>query len=382
MQPLRAALLATVLIGAGVPAGIAWAAPDAGSAATLTPQARIEKASRALDAVKRAVNDADAQETLKTLVDQASQAQRDAEASVQALQPDLEALDARIALLGPVPEGGEDQDIARQRKALDKQRSDLNSDIARGKLLAEDARQQSESIEKMRAQLLGEQLGRKVASPLSPTLWREFAQHLPDDLSRLQSLGQQARDGLVRSYEVRNELLTYLQEDSLLTRWVMPDAPGHRLSRATAKHGWTVPLAGAVMALLMVFPLRLWLRHLGRRYAASERAPAGRVRRTGLAVWLLLVGTLLPGLAAKLLVGSLDAISAIAPRLVSVADTFVVATFIAAFIAALAACLLVPTRPSWRLLDIDDLAAVRLRRFAWGAAWLTWLTMLLREINR
>ena len=40
---------------------------------------------------------------------------------------------------------------------------------------------------------------------------------------------QQARDGLVRSYEVRNELLTYLQEDNLLSRWVMPDAPGHRI---------------------------------------------------------------------------------------------------------------------------------------------------------
>ena len=42
-------------------------------------------------------------------------------------------------------------------------------------------------------------------------------------------LKQQARDGLVRSYEVRNELLTYLQEDNLLTRWVMPDAPGYRI---------------------------------------------------------------------------------------------------------------------------------------------------------
>lgn len=41
---------------------------------------------------------------------------------------------------------------------------------------------------------------------------------------------QHARDtGLVRSYEVRNELLTYLQEDNLVTRWVMPDAPGHRI---------------------------------------------------------------------------------------------------------------------------------------------------------
>ena len=347
--PLRAVLLVTVLLGAGAPASAAWAAPEPASSADSTPQARIEKASRALDAVKRAVSEADAQETLKTLVDQASQAQRDAEASVQALQPDLAALDARIEQLGPVPEGGEDQDIARQRKALDQQRSQLNSDIARGKLLAEDARQQSESIEKMRAQLLGEQLGRKVASPLSPALWRDFANHVPDDFSRLQSLFVQARDGLLK---------------------------------ATAKHGWGMPVIGAVVALLMVFPLRLWLRHLGRRYAASERAPAGRLRRTGLAVWLLLVGTLLPGLAAKVLVSSLDSISAIAPRLVSVADTFVVATFIAAFIAALAACLLVPTRPSWRLLDIDDLAAVRLRHFAWGAAWLTWLTMLLRAISR
>ena len=42
-------------------------------------------------------------------------------------------------------------------------------------------------------------------------------------------LKKEAQQGLVRSYEVRNELLTYLQEDSLLSRWVMPDAPGHRI---------------------------------------------------------------------------------------------------------------------------------------------------------
>ncbi|WP_204128467.1 hypothetical protein, partial [Pseudomonas ogarae] len=89
-------------------------------------------------------------------------------------------------------------------------------------------------------------------------------------------------------------------------------------------------------------PLRLWLRALGRRFAASERAPDGRLRRSGLAVWLLLVGTLLPGLAAVALVESLDAIGAIPPRLQSVAQTFEVATFVAAFIAALSACLLVP----------------------------------------
>lgn len=44
-----------------------------------------------------------------------------------------------------------------------------------------------------------------------------------------QVLKQEAAAGLVRNYQVNNELLTYLQEDNLLTRWVMPDAVGHRI---------------------------------------------------------------------------------------------------------------------------------------------------------
>jgi len=342
--PLRAALLVFLLS-----AGSAFAAAETTTGAELSPQARIEQASKSFEAVQRAVTDADALETLKTLAERASQAQRDAEGAVQALQPELSQLDARIEQLGPAPEGGEDAGIARQRKLLGQQRSQVDADIKRGKLLAEDAKQASESIEKMRAQQFGEQLGRKVASPLSPALWREFAEHLPDDLGRFHALYRQASNALLK---------------------------------AADKKGWGTPLLGAGLALLLLFPLRLWLRHLGRRYAASERAPAGRLRRTGLAVWLLLVGTLLPGVAAIVLVSSLREIGAIAPRLESVADIFVVATFVAAFIGALAAALLVPKRPSWRLLDIDDLAAGRLRRFAWGAAGLTWLTMLLREVNR
>ena len=42
-------------------------------------------------------------------------------------------------------------------------------------------------------------------------------------------LKREAAQGGVRSYEVRNELLTWLQEDNLVTRWVMPDAPGARI---------------------------------------------------------------------------------------------------------------------------------------------------------
>ncbi|KAG1329700.1 hypothetical protein G6F61_015061 [Rhizopus arrhizus] len=83
-----------------------------------------------------------------------------------------------------------------------------------------------------------------------------------------------------------------------------------------------------------MFPLRLWLRRLGRQFAASDRAPDGRLRRSGLAMWLLLVGTLLPGYAVVVFIASLNAIGAIAPRLQNVADGCLPAGAVAALVAA------------------------------------------------
>ncbi len=313
------------------------------------PQTRIARAALALAAVRRSLEDADAPETLKTLAEKALAAQRDAEAAVRALEPRLQQIDARIAQLGTPAEGSpEGRDISQPRKALALERSGVDSALKRGNLLALEARQLGESIEKMRAQQFGEQLTRKVGSPLSPALWQQFSAQAPADYTRLQGLYRQGAGAAVR---------------------------------AVGKQGWKIPLAGALLAVVLLLPLRLWLRALGRGYAASPRAPAGRLRRTGLAVWLLLVGTLLPGSAAVVAVESLRMIGAIPPRLQAVGDAFVTATFVAAFIAALSACLLVPRRPSWRLLNIDDIAAARLRKYAWGAAALTWLSMLLQAIN-
>lgn len=42
-------------------------------------------------------------------------------------------------------------------------------------------------------------------------------------------LKQEAAQGLVRTYAVESELLTHLQEDSFPLKYVMPDAPGHRI---------------------------------------------------------------------------------------------------------------------------------------------------------
>lgn len=311
---------------------------------------QLEQAESRLRQVRAALGDADSSETLKSMAEHALHSQRDADEVVRRLTPELEQLDARIAQLGEAGDAAtEGRDLSSQRRELGAERNRLDALIKQGNLLSVEARQLAESIEKLRVQQLNQQLSLRVDSPLSPLLWQKVLRQLPHDLDRTASLLRQGQN---------------------------------TFGRAVQRHGWGWPLGAAVLALLMVLPLRLWLRRAGRTYAASERAPAGRLRRSGLAVWLLLVGTLLPGFAAVVMVTALGHIDAIAPRLASVAEAFVTASFLAAFIAALSACLLVPSRPSWRLLPIDDIAAGRLRKYAWIAAGLMWISVVLRALNR
>lgn len=320
------------------------------SKAEVPPDALLQRAESSIAQVRQELADADTTETLVSLTERARSAQRDADAVAELLTPQLAQLDARLAQLGEVAEGAsEARDVAGQRRALNQQRAALDGAIKQAKVASVTAVQLAEDIEKQRVSQFNEQLGNKVDSPLSPTLWRQVGAALPGDSERVVRL--------------------YVQAE-------------RALRAAIKREGWWIPALGIAVSLLLLFPLRLWLRALGRRHAASERAPAGRLRRTGLAVWLLLVGTLLPGTAVWVLVSSLRTIEAIPPRLQELSELLVFGTVLAAFIGALSACLLAPKRPSWRLLNLDDTAAWNLRRYAWCAAALTWLSVLLIGVDR
>lgn len=315
-----------------------------------TPKQQLAQIDSTLKDIERKRVDAAAVETLSMLSEEASQARRDAEALEKALQPQLDRLDEQLAQLGTPAEGTtEPPELVTQRRTITRQRDGLMASMAQAKASAVRAQQVAADIDRQRTAQRTEELGRKVASPLSPALWTKVAERLPIDIARVAPLAQMGRDALVAGIRT---------------------------------HGWGTLLLGVVAALVMMFPLRLWLRALGRRFAASERAPDGRLRRSGLAMWLLLVGTLLPGYAVVVLMAALDAINAIAPRLQVVAEGIETATFRAAFIAALSACLLVPKRPSWRLLNLDDTAALKLRKYAWGAAALAWLSTVLVAVDQ
>ncbi|MBO1746605.1 DUF3772 domain-containing protein [Stenotrophomonas indicatrix] len=315
-----------------------------------TPKQQLAQIDSTLKDIERKRVDAAAVETLSMLSEEASQARRDAEALEKALQPQLDRLDEQLAQLGTPAEGTtEPPELVTQRRTITRQRDGLMASMAQAKASAVRAQQMAADIDQQRTAQRTEELGQKVASPLSPALWTKVAERLPIDIARVAPLAQMGRDALVAGIRT---------------------------------HGWGTLLLGVAAALVMMFPLRLWLRALGRRFAASERAPDGRLRRSGLAMWLLLVGTLLPGYAVVVLMAALDAINAIAPRLQVVAEGIETATFRAAFIAALSACMLVPQRPSWRLLNLDDTAALKLRKYAWGAAALAWLSTVLVAVDQ
>ncbi|MDL5367726.1 DUF3772 domain-containing protein [Xanthomonas sp. NCPPB 2654] len=341
MPLLRCALLALLLClcaAAGAQPQDAPQAPD--------PQALLEGAEQTLQDARRGMDAADPT-ALRELLDKVADAQRDADAAVAALTPQLAQVDARLQQLGEAV-AGEASDIAAQRKDLAKQRAPLDSGIKRGRLLAVEAKQLGEQIEGVQAEHFSQELSLRSASPLSPALWRQIASDFPDDRERLLDLyrlGAQALDA------------------------------------AIAKNGARGLGIGVAIALVLLFPLRYLLRWLGKRYAVS-RAPGSRLRRSGLALWFLLLGTLTPGLAALVLAESLRSIGAVPAKLEIVVHGFLVYSFAAAFMGSLGASVLLPNQPSWRLFPIDDATARRLRKFTWATATLAWLSSMLLVINR
>nr|WP_196479600.1 DUF3772 domain-containing protein [Xanthomonas translucens] len=311
------------------------------------PQALLSGAEQTLQDARRGMDNADDQEALRKLVGQVADAQRDAETAVAALTPQLAQVDARLQQLGPAADG-EAKDIAAQRKDLAKQRAPLDSGIKRGKLLAVEAKQLGEEIENVQAERLSQELSLRSASPLSPSLWRQIASDFPAD-----------RDRLLALYQLGAKAL----------------------DDAIAENGTGALGIGLTIAFVLLFPLRYLLRWLGKRYAMS-RAPGSRLRRSGLALWFLLLGTLTPGLAALVLAEALRGLDAVPTALETVLNGFVVYSFYAAFMGSLGASVLLPNQPSWRLFPIDDATARRLRKYTWATATLAWVSSMLLVINR
>lgn len=311
-------------------------------------EASIDAIEKALDKLQDQQDQADTPEALRELSDKVAEQQHQAEAQVLALQPQLAQIDERLKQLGEVTPGTvEPPDIRAERKQLQASRDRLDGAIKRARLLAVEAQQLGDTIDKLRGQLQAQELFRRAQSPLSISLWRQLGQVLPGDLARVRALWDQQRQAF--------------------------DA-------AVARHGWAAPAVGLGIAVLLLLPAAISLRWFGRRYLI-QRAPGNRLRRSSLAVWMLLVGTATPALAAWVLVESLRGIDAIPRSLQALASSIVFVTLVSAFIGAVSSALLLPRQPSWRLLPFDDATALKLGRYAWLTSVAAWLSGVLGAVN-
>ncbi|USI74995.1 DUF3772 domain-containing protein [Sphingomonas morindae] len=335
---LRLALLLLLSVLPALPLRAQDVAAANGAIESLAQAARDYKA---IDTAFTARSDATERRGLE---DRANGVRQAADDAVALLGQQIALVDARIAQLGPVTPGvSEAPDIRAQRRQLAISRSTLDSAIKRGKLLSVEAQQLAAEIDDSAVNAFNERITARTPSPLTGRFWSLFAEGLPRDARRIRG---------------------FVGEET--------DAIAQGLARPTR---WPA-LLGLLAALLLLGPARRMLARAGMRLMI-ERAPASRLRRSGLALWTALVGTLLPGFAALALVNGLDAAGMIAPSWDRLGGFLVRVSFVAAAIVALGAALLQPKAPSWRLPLISDAAAAGLRRWTRVAAGVVLATALL-----
>ena len=243
-----------------------------------------------------------------------------------ALAPEIANVQARLAGLGTVPAGGQKDapDVAAQRASLAEEGTKLDAQARLARLLEIEAEQAVAQIDKLRRSRFQAQLGERTTSILEREFWTELSKSWPGNARRLQALAQDTR------------------------------------AAAAAGSAWRWALAIAVAGALLacVRPLLRRLRHF-----ATARLPAGRLRRSLLALGI----ALLPTLATLLALQSLRLGMGDGAQLPRAVDTLlrgiVTALTFGIYVAALGHALMSPRRPTWRLPPLPDLMASRLHHF-------------------
>jgi small-conductance mechanosensitive channel len=275
-------------------------------------------------------------------------AQQVVRASASSLQDQLGIIDARIAGLGPAPEGTtEAPEITRERQRLAQSRAAIDAAIKRGRLVDVEGQQLLDEMQRSQAEQLNETLTTRITSPLLPEFWSAVVAALPRDFRRINVFASQGASQVAKTWS--------------------DGVP------------WQAVL-GTIVAAVLLFPARLRLRQLGQRYLIGS-APGHRVRRSGFALWRLLVGTIMPTLAAMALVQGIRWSHSVPQRWNALLDGLVLATGFGAFTVAVSGAVLMRQQPSWRIAPISDQTASQLRPLAWPLAAIAFASILLDAFN-
>ncbi|GLH34219.1 MULTISPECIES: DUF3772 domain-containing protein [unclassified Pseudomonas] len=294
----------------------------------LDENASIEQLSDRLDQIRQGVTSNANDDLLSQLRMATVQVQRQADALSTLRAADVQKLDDKLKVIGPVQKD-EAATLALQRKELEAQKKSVLAEQDQATKLTQSARDLSTQIVNLRRSQFNSQVTSRAASPLSPAFWQSLIRPTEDDVMRLRDLRGEAADAVASalSAEHRGFFITSLVAAILV---------------------WT--LVRLVLERLLAAAMIRWL-------------PEGRLRRSALAlsVSLATLGTIAG--AVSLLRWGLQSSAMLGSDMASLTNHFLMLVVFSAFITGLGRAMLMLQRPSWRLPPIPDEVASALGWF-------------------
>jgi len=278
----------------------------------------------------------------------AAAVQQQADQLTASLTPQLDALKAKLNVLGEAPAKGaspEAPEVTAQRKQLSKEKADLDSQITQAKTLSLDGLQLANQVAALRRELFQAQISQRTASPLSAAFWDQLAQNTEDDRASLATLAKATKGAFVQAWQ-----------------------PGNRM-----------PLIACLLSAIALLAVGRRLLEHQMLDLASKYLPSGHLRRSAMALLITLGTTLTYGIATWLVYLGVNWSGVYDQELDALVRPLVRLMFVVATLAGLGRALLSARHPSWRLPPISDDLAHRLAPFP---ALLAYSSLLLGVIER
>lgn len=311
----------TIWLWLGV-AGLAAAQPE-GPPSAADAETALTDARKQIDQIRERLEDGGEDAQLVRWRNDVLDIQSRANTLAEALTPQLAAVTARLSELGQPPEGTrEAPDVAAQRTQLQQDNRKLDSQTKLARLLAVEAAQTAEQISTLRRTEFQARLGERRDSIVGDTFWKELRSDLPRDWRRLTERSQELREAVT----------------------------------STQGAIWLVlAVAIGITLLLRVAFSRLLLR------LTATRVPPGRLRRSFLAICIVILASATPGVIAALLYAGVTWNAGLSDDTRDLLSSLVAVVCFGGCVAGLGHALLSPERSSWRLPSIHDDVAQGLR---------------------
>lgn len=291
------------------------------------------------------LTDADLQ-ALRQQIDPISAAVADA---LDRLTPRLAAIKTRLDQLGPKPDDSappESPAVTAERADQQKLYNDADELLKRARLLAVQADQTGDTITARRRALFTRSLFARAATIANPALWTDVWYEAPSDTAAIKALFSEWLNG------INNRL------------------DGQRLP---------VFWGGLALIVLLFLPLsRLALRVVARNPDVPEPSRFQKI----LGAWWIALVIVVPAVAMIHIIGLIfHAFDLTNARLQPFMQAFGETVIRIAVAAAIAFGLFAPTRPNWRLPQLNDRAAAGIVRMAISLACIVSVTHLFEALN-